>query len=145
MYKSIRIFINLFESNWQQSPGSKISMTEKILPRMEVLHHILYITIKGGGIRGYVKSMRDRLGRQEKVMPGNLWDGIKSKRNTHTPFLHRWVRRVNKEHVTWHSNNEEPCGLLQWEILLTGLENGNCPGILKVCCHRRKKSIDRLS
>ena len=55
-----------------------------MLLRMAILHLILYITIKRGGIRGYMKSMGDRLGRREKAKGGagkeaDLWDWIKSK------------------------------------------------------------------
>ena len=58
---------------------AKSQWTEKILQRMAVLHCILYITIKGRGVKSYMKSIGDRLGRQEKAKQRNLWDWIKSK------------------------------------------------------------------
>ena len=35
--------------------------------------------MKGEDIRDYMKSIGDRLGKQEKAKQGNLWDLIKSK------------------------------------------------------------------
>ena len=55
--------MSLFEPNWSQLPGSKISMDWENAPGNGYsTTAILYIRIKGGGVRGYVKSVGDRLG-----------------------------------------------------------------------------------
>ena len=59
---------------------------------MAVLHLILYITVTGGGIRGDMKSISERLGRSEKAKLRNLWDWIGSKTNRHILLLHLWVQ-----------------------------------------------------
>ena len=48
---------------------------------------------KTGG--GYMKSIGDRSGRQEKAKWGNLWDQIKSKTNRHIS-----VTQMNKKELT---------------------------------------------
>ena len=52
---------------------------EIMLWRMDVWHLVLYVTIKGGDLRGYIKSIGDRLGRWKKTKWKNLWDWITSK------------------------------------------------------------------
>ena len=59
---------------------------------MEVFHLILYFSIKGVGIKGYMKSTDDSLGKQEEAKQGNRWDWIQSQVNPHTLLLHRWVQ-----------------------------------------------------
>lgn len=49
---------------------------EKMLLNMADLHLILYITVKGGGLRGNMKFTGDGLGRWEKAKWRNLWDWI---------------------------------------------------------------------
>lgn len=54
---------------------------------MAVLQLILYIGVTGEGVRGYVKSMGDRLGRWEEAKGGNRWHWIQSKMERHIPLV----------------------------------------------------------
>ena len=57
---------------------AKSQWIEKMLREMAVLPLTLYIRIKGEDVRGYMKSIGDRGGRQEEAKRGNLWDWIES-------------------------------------------------------------------
>ena len=52
---------------------------EKNLQKMAVLHHILYITVKRGAVKGYMISIGAGLGKLEGAKGEGLWDGIKVK------------------------------------------------------------------
>ena len=61
-----------------------------MLQRLVVLHLILYIRIKGGGLKGYMNSTGGRLGAFRVVGAAkqrNLWDWIENKRNRHILLL----------------------------------------------------------
>lgn len=49
------------------------------LGRMRILHLILHITSKAQTYVGYMKSMGDRLGREEKAKCGSFFDWINGK------------------------------------------------------------------
>ena len=79
--------------NNQEGKSQQIFSIEKMLQRLVVLQFILYITIKGGGLRrDYFKNIGGRLGRWEKATWRKFWDWIKSKMETHILLLHWWVQ-----------------------------------------------------
>ena len=106
-----------------------------MLQQMAISHLILYITVKKAQ-GDYMKSVGDRLRKQEKAKWGDLWDWIKSK-VIETFLLHRWVRdtnvhcSVNNEHN--NNNNGGIRGLWcgDWCLCSEGLEKGK----LSVLCH----------
>ena len=68
--------MSLFESTADSCQEVKPQQIEKMLLKMAILHLILCITVKRGGISDYMKSSGDRLGRWERARQGNLWDWI---------------------------------------------------------------------
>ena len=67
---------------------------------MTVMHFILYITIQREDVSELHESTGDRLGRQEKVKQGNLWDWIKCKMIDTNFFYTGGYRVVNSQQLT---------------------------------------------
>ena len=67
---------------------------DKMLQRMSFLHLILYCRIKAHSVRGDMKSIGNRLGRQKEAKWRNLWDWIKSRTDTYCFYI-GWYRIVN--------------------------------------------------
>ena len=60
--KFLWVYLSQTEDNcWE----AKSQWIENMLKRTAILYLILNITIKAGGIKGYMTSIGDRLGRQE--------------------------------------------------------------------------------
>ena len=78
-----RIFMSLFEPNWQ------LLGIEKMLQRMAVLQLILYISINGGDVRRVTWNSLVVVRGWEKAKWENLWDCIKNKTKRHILLL-RW-------------------------------------------------------
>ena len=79
--------MSLFEPNWRQFWEAKSQGIDQMLQRLAVLQFILYIPVKGGGRRGYMKSTGDRWGEGESKVGKNLWDWVKSKRSRKVCFF----------------------------------------------------------
>lgn len=97
-----------------------------------------------------MESMGGRLGRREKAK-GDLWDGIKSKRERHTVLLHCGCRTDDNIYSTWRWHVGPPDNKGLWSVVWClqfcpeWSGKGDDSDISKVCYLRCKKALDRLT